>query len=269
VNGTAFYLNIGGLIMGIPTQIDVRVLAKGGKFLGDDIGGALVTVHDVRTGELLAHGNTSGGSGEENLMGICLTRSEVLPVNEASLFSATLDLDEPRLIKVTAYGPLAAQQSANSAVITQWVYPGKDITGVKKGGGFFLELPGLIVQILNPPTHFLPKIAPEYIDIKTNVTMMCGCPIGPDHSPWFPDQFEVKAVIMKNKKSFEEITLDYDKNAPDGIPSRFANKWKVPKNDSAEPQIYEIIVFAFQQEQGNTGVDKATIIIPPASAVTP
>ena len=42
--------------MGTPTQIDVRVIAKDGKFLGDDIGGALVTIHDVATGELLARG---------------------------------------------------------------------------------------------------------------------------------------------------------------------------------------------------------------------
>ncbi len=46
------------------TQIDVRVIAKGGKYLGDDIGGALVTVQDVQTGELLAKGTTAGGSGE-------------------------------------------------------------------------------------------------------------------------------------------------------------------------------------------------------------
>ena len=43
------------------TQIDVRVVAKGGKYLGDDIGGALVTVQDVQTGELLAKGSTAGG----------------------------------------------------------------------------------------------------------------------------------------------------------------------------------------------------------------
>jgi hypothetical protein len=37
-----------------PTEIVVRVIAKDGKFLGDDIGGALVTLRDVQTGELLA-----------------------------------------------------------------------------------------------------------------------------------------------------------------------------------------------------------------------
>lgn len=111
--------------MGIPTQIDVRVIAKDGKYLGDDSGGAPVTIHDVHTGELMARGTTSGGSGQQNLMDICLTRSEVLPVDKASVFTVSLDLDEPRLIRVTAYGPLAAQQSANTVSLTQWVYPGR------------------------------------------------------------------------------------------------------------------------------------------------
>ena len=53
--------------MGAPTQIDVRVIARDGKYLGDDIGGALVTLHDVHTGELLARGKTSRGSGLERV----------------------------------------------------------------------------------------------------------------------------------------------------------------------------------------------------------
>jgi len=39
---------------GTPTKITVRVIARDGKFLGDDIGGALVTIRDAHTGELLA-----------------------------------------------------------------------------------------------------------------------------------------------------------------------------------------------------------------------
>lgn len=251
--------------MGIPTQIDVRAIARGGKYLGDDIGGALVTIHDVRTGELLARGTTKGGSGQKDLMDICLTRSQVLPTEEASVFTASLDLDEPRLIEVTAYGPLAAQQSANTVSLTQWVYPGKNITGGTKGGGFLLEIPGLAVQILNPPTHFLPQTAPAQIEIRANVTMMCGCPIGRD--PWNPDLFEVTAAIAQKEFGFIglplEIPLKYDGNAAYGAPSQFANTWQVPQNDTKQLQIYEITVFAFQKQTGNTGVDKATVIIPP------
>jgi hypothetical protein len=48
---------------GIPTRITVRVIARDGKFLGDDLGGALVTIRDLHTGDLLASGRTQGGSG--------------------------------------------------------------------------------------------------------------------------------------------------------------------------------------------------------------
>ena len=254
--------------MGIATQIDVRVIAKDGKYLGDDIGGALVTIHDVHTGELLARGTTSGGSGQQDLMNICLTRSEVLPVDEASVFSVSLDLCEPRLIKVTAYGPLAARLSANTVSLTQWVYPGKNITGGEKGGGFLLEVPGLVVQILNPPTHYLPQTAPQNIELRANVTMMCGCPIGKGHPPWHPEQFDVMAVIKQGENGSVELPLKYDEDAPHAIPSQFVNNWQVPENDTGQPQIYEITVSAFQRKTGNTGVDKATIIIPPASTAS-
>jgi hypothetical protein len=252
--------------MGIPTQIEVRVIAKDGKYLGDDIGGALVTIHDVHTHELLARGATSGGSGQQNLMDICVTRSEVLPVDGASVFTASLDLAEPRLIRVTAYGPLAAQQSANTVSLTQWVCPGKNIAGGAQGGGFLLEIPGLVVQILNPPTHFLPKTAPRDIEIRANVTMMCGCPIG--KPPWNPEQFDVMAVIRRGEYYSAELPLKYDENAPYAAPSQFVNKWPVPKNETGQPEIYEIIVSAFQRKTGNTGADKATVIIPPESTVS-
>ena len=253
--------------MGTKTKVDVRVIAKGGKYLGDDIGGALVTVRDVHTGELLARGTTGGGSGEQNLMSVCVTRSEVLPVTQASVFSATLDLEGPRLIKVKAYGPLAAQQSANTASQTQWVYPGRNVTGGEKGGGFLLEIPGLVVQVLNPPTHFLPATALGDIRIRANVTMMCGCPISPK-TDWPPEEFEVTAAVKGGDDYSEEVPLAFDAEAPFASPSQFAADWCVPKNTTGQSQIYEIIVSAFQRATGNTGVDRATLIIPAAAAPT-
>jgi hypothetical protein len=253
--------------MGTKTQVDVRVIAKGGKYLGDDIGGALVTVRDVQTGELLARGTTSGGSGESTLMNVCVTRAEVLPVTQASVFTASLDLDGPRLIKVKAYGPLAAQQSANAVSLTQWVYPGRNVTGGEQGGGFLLEIPGLVVQVLNPPTHFLPASAPECIRMRANVTMMCGCPISPN-TDWKPEEFDVTAAVKGADDYSVELPLAFDAEAPFGVPSQFTADWRVPKNTTAQPQIYEIIVSAFQRATGNTGVDRATLIIPAAVAPT-
>jgi hypothetical protein len=251
--------------MGTPTQLDVRVIAKGGKYLGNDIGGALVTIEDVQTGELLARGTTNGGSGVQTLMEICVTRSEVLTIAEASVFTATLDLDGARLIRVTAYGPLAAQQSANTVSLTQWVYPGRNITGGEKGGGLLLEIPGLVVQVLNPPTHCMPASAPPEIEIRANVTMMCGCPISPS-TDWKPEEFKVTAAIKGPDDYSVGFALKFDEHAPYGMPSQFTKGWRIPKNKTGELQIYEITVAAFQRRTGNTGVDRATIIIPAASS---
>jgi len=92
--------------------------------------------------------------------------------------------------------------------------------------------------------------------------MMCGCPIGEGHPPWHPAQFEVKAVIKQGSTSAVEFPLEYNPGAPFGAPSQFAGKWLVPPNTSGQPEIYEIVVFAFQQKNGNTGVDHVTVIIP-------
>ena len=133
------------------TQITVRVIAKDGKFLGDDIGGSLVTIRNVQTGELLAKGYTRGGSGNTTeIMQTARLWSQPIPTDEASDFTARLDLDEPCLIEVTAYGPLGGLQSAHKVSATQWVIPGKEITG---GDGLLLVMPGLLVQVVEPITQ--------------------------------------------------------------------------------------------------------------------
>jgi hypothetical protein len=252
------------------TKITVRVIARGGKFLGDDIGGALVTLRDAQTKELLAEGITSGGSGLNGaggVMCVSLRRGEPLPVTEASEYTADLRLDRPKRIEVTAYGPMGARQSANKVSATQWVYPGKDVTG---GDGFLLELPGLIVQILHPPTHYSPASLPQ-LEIRANVAMMCGCPIDykrepstmicpelPDsEQPWLPNEFEVAAAVRGQTGAPFEIPLQFVNTPPADTPGQFAGIWNAPPAG-----IYEITVYAYQKATGNTGVDLATVIVP-------
>ena len=50
--------------MGIATQITVKVRTKDAKFLGTSMGGALVTLRDEQTGELLSKGVTQGSTGD-------------------------------------------------------------------------------------------------------------------------------------------------------------------------------------------------------------
>lgn len=247
---------------GISTRILVRVIARDGKFLGDDIGGALVTIRDVRSGELLASGRTRGGSGPtQGIMQTARTRNQQIPTvdtnNNACSFEALVMMDEPRLVEISALGPLAAQQSANRVSATTWVYPGIGIApeptlgGVLREDGFLLEIPGLLVQILSPPQHYLPgNPTPQMnIPISANVTMMCGCPIAKE--PWPETDFRVEASILHNGKT-TSLLLAFNPNA--GAPSFFTTNWT-----PGSLGVFGITVWAFQTSTGNTGVDHTSV----------
>jgi len=248
---------------GTNTKVLVRVIARAGKFLGDDIGGALVAIRDARSGELLASGRTTGGSGPtKGIMQTPRTRNQPIPTadppnNNACFFEATLSLEAPRLVEISALGPLAAQQSANRVSATTWVYPGIGIAPLDSPGGpirpdgFLLEIPGLLVQIVSPPQHYLPyKPDPRtQIQISANVTMMCGCPINTD--PWPFGDFQVGASILHKGKT-SNIALTFDTKAP--APSQFTVNWT-----PGDYGVFEITVWAFQVSTGNTGVDHTSV----------
>lgn len=238
----------------VSTEIRVYVLARGGKFLGDDVGGALVTIRDARTGEFVASGVTKGGSGVADLM--TQGRPRTLPINTeaASVFSTTLMLDEPRLLEFEAFGPLTAQGSANRTTTTEWVLP-QSFTA--HGNRVILELAGLNVDVLAPQTHFLPQAKPPLkISFRVNVTMMCGCPIGPD-LPWKPDEFKVMMKIKRPDGKQDLVKLEFDANAPDHAPSQFIGSY-----EATLPGIYEAIAMAHEAEFGNSGSDRVTFILP-------
>jgi hypothetical protein len=234
------------------TRVVVLVLANGGKFVGDDIGGALVAIRDARTKEVLASGRTQGGAGLPNLVTIESSQLQTIPDTEAARFVANLPLDGPRLVEVTAFGPLGAQGSAVEASTTVWLLP----PPAAAGNRVLLTLRGLVVQVLSPPTHFLPATpAPLTIPIRANVTMMCGCPIGPT-LPWKPEEYVVQATVRDASGVRATIPLTFDLAAPDGAPSQFVGSWTAPAAG-----VYEVMVTAHQLTHDNTGVDRATVIV--------
>jgi len=235
-----------------PTEIRVYALARGGRFIGDDIGGAQVTLRDSVSGEFLASGRTRGGSGVADLMTVERARTEPISTQDAAVFTTTLQLDEPRLIQFEAYAPLGAPSSANHVTTTEWVVPAE--FGENK---IILEIPGLNVEVVDPPTHFLPKIKPP-LDIKfrVNVTMICGCPIGPGLA-WQPQNYEVKAMVHKPDGTSDLIPLEYDPTAPDTAPSQFIGTYMATQSG-----VYDAVVFGHQIGVDNAGSDRVTFILP-------
>ncbi len=159
-----------GQAIAVPTQIIVRVKTKDAKFLGSSMGGALVTIRDADTGEILAKGKTTGSTGNTDLiMKRPKTRGLIISDEKSAKFIATIDIDEPRQIEVTAFGPLAQRQAAGKVSSMQWIVPGKHITA---GDAWILELPGFVVDIIHPPTHTKYKGAPQTVKVVANITMM-------------------------------------------------------------------------------------------------
>jgi hypothetical protein len=234
----------------VPTTITVRVKSKDAKFVGTTMGGALVTIKDVRTGELLAKGVTAGGTGStEKIMIEPVKRGVPIADESAAQFTATIDIDEPRQIEVSAYGPGANQQAANRVSATQWVVPGKHIT---QGNAWMLELPGFVVDVLAPPAHSMQGGSPQNVEIRANVTMMCGCPTAPG-GLWDADKYEVAALLYRNGKQVGTLPLKFA-----GSTSQFAATWTVKGAG-----VYQATVYAYDPATGNTGLDSTTFMVGP------
>ncbi|MEF8941473.1 MAG: hypothetical protein V5B78_01650 [Desulfohalobiaceae bacterium] len=152
------------------THITVRVKTKDAKFLGSSMGGALVTLRDARTRELLASGRTTGSTGDtERIMKRPNTVRDVISDMTSACFRTELDLAEPRLVEVTAYGPLAQTQSAMQCSSQQWVIPGKHIS---EGDAWMLVLTGLAVDIFHPPAHSGVSASEGPLELWANVIML-------------------------------------------------------------------------------------------------
>lgn len=230
------------------TPITVRVLSQGAKFIGSSMGGVQVTLTNADTGEILASGKTRGGTGDtKHIMETPHPRGAQLSQGDAAAFRAVLDLSEPTRIKVTATGPTAQRQAAETVTATRWVLPGK---GIGNGDGWLLEMPGFAVDIQEPPAHLAIKGTPQTIEIEANVTMMCGCPVAPE-GVWDSASYEIAAIVYRDGQKLREVPLKYQ-----GKVSQFSAKVTVE-----QPGTYEAVVYAHDPANGNTGLDKVTFVV--------
>jgi hypothetical protein len=235
----------------VPTDVVVRVLSKDGKFIGSDMGGVRVTLRDAETGEVLAQGVTEGGSGEtRRIMERPRRRGRALATEGAAAFRATLDLERPRRIEVSAYGPLVYPDAANRVTATQWVVPGRHIAA---GDAWLLEMPGFFVQITPPPTAPFP-LGPggATIPITARVVMMCGCPTTPG-GLWDASAYEIEGLLLRAGKVVARTPLVHT-----GKASEYAGAVV-----ASEAGAYEAIAYAYDPRNGNTGVARAGVLVAP------
>jgi hypothetical protein len=168
------------------------VKSRGAKFIGTSMGGMKIFFEDAQSGEILASGLTAGSTGDTaRIMKTAQAPGTTLTTPETAAYTASLDIDRPRLVTIRAYGPLAQPQAATEVSHRQWVLPGKSIV---QGNAVTLELPGFAVDVLSPANHLKLEGIPQKVRIRANVTMMCGCGLEPG-GLWDPADYEIQAVI--------------------------------------------------------------------------
>jgi hypothetical protein len=183
-----------------------------------------------------------------------------VPVAQSSVFAFEMEIGQPRLLDVAAYGPLGSLQSARRATVQQWVAPGMHLTGEH---GLQIVIPGQLVEIVEPATH-TQLSAPGPVTLRANVGMMCGCPLAEPApgkpAPWPQHDFTVTALVYEladgPPRLLDTVHLRYA-----GTPSQFQATWTMPAYG-----FYEVMVVARQKATSNTGVDRSTVF---ALAPTP
>ncbi len=234
-----------GVVNAQETSLMVRVQAKDAKFVGSSIGGAKVIVKDALTGEILASGITDGSTGNTKLI-MQEPKERGKSITDASTagFNAQLNIEKPTFVTVEAYAPINKKQATVKSSTQLWIIPGKDITG----DGIILEVSGFVVDILSPQTH--ERIGAEkQIDLTANVVMMCGCPVTKG-GLWDANKYEVKAIVSKEGKIVSTKELKSIEKE-----STFSTNLSLPAGN------YEVAIYAFDPETGNTGLDKVNIIV--------
>jgi hypothetical protein len=251
--------------MATTTPMMIRVQAKGGKFLADDIGGAEVTVRDARTGQRLGGGRVQGpdsGTLQANYVPSASLSAVVTPGTPprvqwlvpgptTSGLTVHLPITQPTLLEIEVYGPLGGLQSAQRVVTHTWAVPGQPIT---QGPGFVVELPGLVLQVQQPPTHLELAKAPASVSLMANVTMMCGCPIG-NGLAWIPDDFTVTAAVERLGSGAPAAPVAFTLIQ---TPSIFQGSF-----DLKIPGFYQAAITAVQKSTGNLGTGTVTFFTKP------
>ena len=188
-----------------PTQVMVRVTSHDAKIIGSGVGGATVTIRDAVTGQVLALGIQEGSTGDtRRIMTEPRVRGGTVYATEgAAGFLATLELDEPTLVEISAEGPLGTPHASQRASKTMLLVPGKDVLGE----GVILELMGFTV-VLEAPSDMESVKAGQTFEVRASVTMLCGCPTEAG-GLWDADNIEIVAVIKRATHVLATVPLAY------------------------------------------------------------
>jgi len=230
----------------IQTEVVIRVVAHGALVVGDEVGGARVTITDVATGRILATGIQQGEPGDQNqTMRTPRLMGEPRYSSKAASFRASLELERPTLVEISVAGPLAYPSATQRDSRTVLLVPGQDMVN----DGIVFDLYGYIVQIEQPkPGESL--IAKEDVKLRATVRMLSGALLRP-HGDWDARKTNIFADVLIGDRIVERIQMFYT-----GEKSVFEAPFFVPLNSDA-PDGITLRVVAADRSAGNFGMQEA------------
>ena len=228
------------------TRVLVRVTAHDAKIVGSGVGGARVSVRNLKTGEVLSEGVQEGSTGNTGkiMRDPRVRGATVFDTEGAAGYIAELHLSEPTVVEIGAEGPLNTPHAMQRATKTMLVVPGKDVLGE----GIIIELLGFTVVLESPETT--PAVGHPF-EVRANVTMLCGCPTEPG-GLWNADEFEIVARLVRHGVVMSEQVLAFT-----GTTNTYSNEMSVHESGT-----YELQVLAIDQSKGNFGMATRALIIP-------
>ena len=152
----------------VPTKVLVRAVARDAKLIGSGVGGARITLTDARTGKILAEGIQQGGTGDtQRIMVDPQARfSNIFGTPGAASYIATVELDRPTAVEISAEAPLGDPEYTYKASKTMLLVPGQDVLGE----GVILEIHGFTVKLLQPTQEEV-RLGSE-MEVRVNVIMV-------------------------------------------------------------------------------------------------
>lgn len=257
------------------TSILIRVQARGGKFLGPDIGYSFITVRDVATGAVLAQSIAAGDSGvigsellpgsssdvvftqTVSATGLTTTTNWLSPTagspSPTAGFLATFELNRPSIIEISAAGMSNGVPNQYTTSVRMWLWPGAQLTTEP---GIVLEMAGMHVQVLEP-NPMSPAVAGQPIAVTAFVAMMCGCKIA-DGGVWPTSEFQVTAwLVASDGTTVSSTGLTIATNDQKEEPSIYTGTLPAP----AESGSYTLMVGAVQSSLSNIGGSAITITV--------
>jgi hypothetical protein len=231
----------------VATEVLVRVVAHGAMVVGDEVGGARVTITDVATGAVLASGLQQGEAGDQNqiMRTPRMTAEPHYSSRVAASFRATLQLERPTLVEIAAEGPLAHPQASRRASKTVLLIPGQDPTN----DGIVLSLYGFIVRIEHPRPG-TPLIARDDVKLRASIRTLSGLPVRP-HGDWDSGKMTIYGEVLIGDRVTDRIQMFYS-----GTTGGFEAPFFVPR-DADAPNGVTLRVVAADRPGGHFGLGDA------------